>query len=226
MAQRSVLNPAYRKYARPTLRPELRRKQRSRLNFAPIFEWGDVFESWSRQFVRRQFWRVQATFITEEDALQECAAVFIHCRNKYAGRIREPRHMMSLYQTALTRTWNSLSARDPGYRTSEFNPDLHTHNESEEGGGMLAVLFAQCDSELRDLTLAIVNAPAELLAIVFRDNDTSMITRRLSRMFRIKAGKRDLVAELHDLLNPATHSDRVQHMIDFTRMLVMEREMK
>ena len=66
--------------------------------------------------------------------------------------------------------------------------------------GPIAAALAQCDAELTALIHAIVEAPAEFLAIIFQDNDTQRITNRVSRMFRIRAGERDLVAELRALL--------------------------
>ena len=66
--------------------------------------------------------------------------------------------------------------------------------------GPIAAALAQCDAELTALIRAIVEAPAEFLAIIFQDDDTQRITNRVSRMFRIKAGDRDLIAELRTLL--------------------------
>ena len=190
MGKQSVLDPALRRYRRA----ELNR---------PTFEWGGVFEKWSRGFVKRNFWRVSAVFVTEEDALQECAVVFIRCRNKYAGKLDEAKHLMALYQTALTRAWHSFARRDPHFRHSYLNDDK-THMEMQitptYSEGPIAAALAKCDAELTALIHAIVEAPAEFLAIIFQDDDTQRITNRVSRMFRIKAGERDLVAELRALL--------------------------
>jgi len=188
MGKQSVLDPALRKYSRP------------RLN-RPVFEWGGVFEKWSRGFVKRNFWRVSALFLTEEDALQECAAIFLHCRNKYAGKLDEPKHLMALYQTALTRAWHTFASRDPHFRCVFMDDDTPSYDpEPTYNGGPLSVLLSQCDAELRALITAIAEAPSEFLGIIFGDDDTMRITNRVSRMYRIKAGKRDLVNELRELL--------------------------
>lgn len=182
------------------LKPELRRKRRPELNI-PIFEWGGVFENWSRSFVKRNFWRVSALFSSEEDALQECAAIFVHCRNKYMGKIVEAKHLMALYQTALTRAWHTFASKDPHFRCSFIEDDPKHDVGAVFSDGPLAVLLSQCDAELCAVIHAIVEAPTEFLTIIFNGEDTVKITQRISRMFRIKAGNRDLIAELRTMLS-------------------------
>jgi len=185
MARQGVLNPKFICKRRPELA-------------IPTFEWGGIFEQWARGFVRRNFWRVASIFMTEEDALQECAVVFVVCRNKYTGLIREAKHMMALYKTALTRAWHSFAVRDPHYRT-ELSETIEI-TEIDYNHGPLATLLTQVDGELRAAIVAIINAPDEFLSMIFEGGNTKQITRRLSRMFRIKAGERDLITELRDLL--------------------------
>lgn len=193
MGKQSVLNPTFRRKLRPVLD-------------RPVFEWGGVFESWSRGFVKRNFWRVSALFLSEEDALQECAAIFLHCRNKYAGKLDEPKHLMALYQTALTRAWHTFASQDPHFRCAFIEDDAmkcEAESEPDYNCGPLAVLLTQCDAQLRAVIHAIIEAPNEFLHIIFGDAkecDTLLATRRLSRMFRIRADDRDLVAELRALL--------------------------
>ncbi len=190
MGKQSVLNPA------------LRKRRRAELN-RPLFEWGGVFEKWSRGFVKRNFWRVSAVFLSEEDALQECATVFLHCRNKYAGKLDEPKHLMALYQTALTRAWHTFASKDPHFRCAFLEDDPYKpENKPTYNDGPLSVMLSQCDAELSAVIHALVDAPSEFLTIIFGNDadDTVMATRRISRMFHIKAGDRDLIAELRELL--------------------------
>ena len=201
MGKRGILDPALRKHKREVLEPTLRRYRRSELN-RPVFEWGGVFEKWSRGFVKRNFWRVAALFLSEEDALQECAAIFTHCRNRYAGKLDEPKHLMALYQTALNRAWNTFSSKDPHFRCIFVEHEQIPIEEPAElaWDGKLAALVSQVDGELKQAIVAIINAPEEFLSIIFDGNDTQRSTRRLSRMFGIKSGDRDLVVELRELL--------------------------
>jgi len=185
---------------RTPLPASLKRYQRSK--FIPIiFEWNGVFENWSRKFVKRNFWRVAAIFQTEEDALQECAAIFIKCRNRYIGRVVEARHMMALYQTALNRSWNTFSSRDPHFRVVFAEREEMSIDEPETAWDMkLSKLLSEVDAELKVAIIAIIEAPDEFLSIIFKGDDTKKITNRLSRMFGIRAGDRDLVVELRSLL--------------------------
>lgn len=190
---------------RSVLKAEFQRKRRAELT-VPVFEWGGVFENWSRGFVKRNFWRVSAIFSSEEDALQECAAIFVHCRNKYACKLDEPKHMMSLYQTALTRAWHTYASKDPHFRYSYLEEKAAQQEDTHAvlNDGPLAVALSQCDAELSTVIHAIIEAPAEFLAIIFgNDDDTQKITQRISRIFRINAGDRDLIAELRELLSSA-----------------------
>ena len=185
---------------RSILKPEFQKRRRAELN-RPVFEWGGVFEKWARGFVKRNFWRVSALFLSEEDALQECAIVFVRCRNKYAGKLDEPKHMMALYQMALTRAWHTFATKDPHFRWAENSsalPPSMAHND-----GPLAVLLSQCDAELKTLMRAISNAPSEFLSLVFEndDQDTGRITRKAALVLGVKYNGRDLVGELRDLLS-------------------------
>lgn len=176
-----------------------RRKQRAALNI-PVFEWGGVFENWSRKFVKRNFWRVSAIFQTEEDALQECASVFVHCRNKYAGKLDGPQHLMAIYKTALQRAWHTFAARDPQFRFVFMEESVDGIEGFTDNETPLSALISQVDEELQAVIEAVLAAPAEFISIIFRGTDTLLMTRRLARMFNINAGKRDLVIELRELL--------------------------
>ena len=205
MGNQGVLDPECKAGQRTALDSSLRRRRRAELN-RPFFEWNGIFEKWSRGFVRRNFWRVSATFLSEEDALQECVVVFLHCRNKYAGKLDEPQHLMALYKTALTRAWHTYASKDPHFRCSFVEDDTKQLEAVEPDSGesvwdqRLASFATEVDNELRAMITAIISAPDEFLAIMFSGNDTKMISRRIARMFGIKAGERDLVAELRKLV--------------------------
>jgi hypothetical protein len=109
---------------------------------------------------------------------------------------------MALYQTALNRAWNTFSSNDPHFRCIFVEQEQMPIEEPAElaWDGKLAALVSQVDGELKQAIVAIINAPEEFLSIIFDGNDTQRSTRRLSRMFGIKAGDRDLVVELRELL--------------------------
>ena len=189
------------------------------INPFPRFDWGGAFEGWARGFVKRNLWRVAHRLGGPEDALQECAIVFIRCKKLYEGKVLEPKHFMALFKIAVQREFHTLSERDSSAREAEAAQadfDLHQRNDLDFSGGMLAALLSEAPKEVAALMLAILSAPGELLEIVFKpdlalsdngkaievDNFTK-INRRAKRLFGISGtGARDLFAELRELLTP------------------------
>lgn len=174
------------------------RPRRAVLIKKPVtFEWKGAFENWSKGFVARNFWRVRALFLDEEDALQECALIFVRCCNAYAGKVDNPRWLMALFKRAVANDWHTFSQKDTRIREVPL-PD------EEEGydynAGMLMAAIAQGSDELKTALSAILAAPTELLSLVFFDDDLVKINKRVKRFFGISNSTRDIIGELRELL--------------------------
>jgi hypothetical protein len=169
------------------------------INPFPRFDWGSPFEGWARGFVKRNLWRVDKLLGDEEDGLQECALVFVRCRNKYEGRIDNPAWMMALFKSAVAHHWHDLArTNDPAKEMQTPDPDFGT----DRNHGHFMVALSEAKSEIQDLMNALLSAPSELLSIIFRDDDPVLLNRRVKRLFGISGtGMRDLMAELRDLLS-------------------------
>ena len=96
----------------------------------PLPEWGGAFEKYARGFVSRNFWRVQALYGSEEDAVQECALLFIRIIKKYADTAHNPKHFMALYKTTLQREFHSRALLDPRHRAEELPGDYAEKQQS------------------------------------------------------------------------------------------------
>lgn len=162
-----------------------------------VFDWKGPFENWSRGFVARNFWRVRALFLDEEDALQECALIFVRCCNTYAGKVDNPRWLMALFKRAVSNDWHTFSQKDTHLRELPI-PD------EEEGydynAGLLLAAIDQGSPELKTALNAILVAPAELLSLVFVDDDLVKLNRRVKRFFGITKCPRDIISELREIL--------------------------
>lgn len=190
-------------------RPLPPRVARMRPSPTAYFHWDGTFESWSRQWVHKNHWRVRTLFPTKEDALQECGLLWTMVRNKYAATIDNPAWLMSLYKITVVREWHTYASKDTDMRnTSSYDPSdmamLDTRSDYN-AGELLASLAQLSEAAQKALTLLAV-APPELLAIIFADSSWEKIERRLQRLARIRnSGDAHVIAELREALAATAH---------------------
>lgn len=183
-------------------RPVLTRK-------ALKYEWANSpFEGWARRYIQNNFWRVRYSMGTEDDALQECAMLFVKLSRKYAVTVNDPRWMMALFKTTVTRHFATLSSWD-----SDNRPSGAAVGEIAEGVdyslGPLSVALAQGTDDLRTLVRALANAPSDFLTLIFEGSELlycadpqtaadarAAINRRIRRLLRITGEQRDPIGEL------------------------------
>lgn len=165
------------------------------------YEWADgPFQAWAKGWVARNFWRVAHTFGSPEDALQECAMVFVRCCNSYQGPANQPKRMMAYFKLAVTNAWNSASVKDRQAR--DTLPDTDAEEPMEEPLGPLMAALGQCSAEARVFLEGIANAPAEFLQmLLYEVDDTAKLNQRIRRAFGIKKRDADVVGELRNLLS-------------------------
>jgi hypothetical protein len=188
---------------RPRLRlPLVAAPARKRLDKRRLYRWEGAFENWSRGWVAKNFWRVRATLQSEEDALQECAAIWVRCVNLYADKIDNPAWLMALYKTAVHNSWNTYARKDGDFRTTR-EPELlaqHSHfrDMTDHSSGPLAAKLAGASAELREVLALLFNAPAEALQAIFADDAPNW---RVNVKLRSYCGLSPEAAPLEELKN-------------------------
>jgi hypothetical protein len=162
--------------------------------------WSGVFELYSKNWVRKHFWRVKHCIPTQEDALQECGVVFARCVRSYvkARRVNNHAWFMSLYQRALANQWNSFSVKDSQRRELLLNfvsqYDLFEEGSNEEHrtaealdaastnwGPMLGQLRSSA-GELFGVLSTLANAPNDTLAALFSGCSPDRQRTRISKL--------------------------------------------
>jgi DNA-directed RNA polymerase specialized sigma24 family protein len=158
-------------------------------------KWSGAFEGWSRRWVNANFWRVRKLFLDEEDAMQECALIFIRTLRHYDGQYENDAHLMSLFKTSVLRDWLHYSKHDQKLRLAEENADFDETDHSNMGP--LAVLIAQSSKELQMVLQTLSSASTEMLQEVFLPTRMSGrdLNKALKRICGIRTSK-DLVKEL------------------------------
>lgn len=134
--------------------------------------WGGTFENWSRTFVDRNWWRVCRLYGTKEDGLQECALVFVRCRNRYLYICDNGAWFMSLYKRAVHNEFNVASVRETKRRRTEREMNTGTElamlqaPSSDANLGPLLSQVRGCSAELRAALLIMAKTPAEVLSLM------------------------------------------------------------
>lgn len=175
-----------------------------------IYEWGGAYEGWARKWVSKNFWRVRELFGGEDDALQECALIFVRCCNSYATRVDNPAWMMSLFKTAVRNDWHTFAQRDGNMRSVPVPDDLDVVDYNH---GPFVAALSNVSDELKQVLKAIASSPTDFIDMLFygaeqtRSADptiaaqaTTIINRRIRRLLGITNTAADIVSELRELL--------------------------
>ena len=196
MAGRSVLPDAL-KY-RPAKRAVLPDDKKYKGNPPLQYEWGGSFEGWARGYVIRNFWRVREHFGETDDAVQECAAIFVRCCQRYNGPPEQPKLMMAYFKSAVTNDFNTFAVRDGEQRAL---PVPTPEEQLDFSHGPLAAAIGKGSQELREFLHTVETAPADFLAMLFKDDDLQALGKRIRRLCRIKNPAVDVLAELREILS-------------------------
>jgi hypothetical protein len=153
-------------------------------------------------------WRVRHLYDNDE-ALQECALIFVKCRNKYAqaygGRIDNPKWFMSMFKLWVRCDFDTFALRDRRVRDAQSNYEgTHRQQEDiEQGEAFLFASLVSASEELKQVLVIITKAPSEFLALLLAESDDISWSRRLSRLSGIKNVNLNIVGELRALLTGA-----------------------
>jgi hypothetical protein len=147
---------------------------------------------------------------SEEDALQECALIFVKCKRSYEGRVTNPAWMMALFKQAVVNDWNTMSQKDSRLRALPL-PDAEEGIDHNPGFLMAAV--SSGSAELQEVVRVIANAPSEFLGMLFNkaedvNSDNAEVAaqaiqslnRRVKRLCGIRGTATDVISELRAIL--------------------------
>jgi DNA-directed RNA polymerase specialized sigma24 family protein len=181
------------------------------LKFIPV--WGGTYEAWARRYVQQNLWRINKLH-TREDALQECAVIFLRCARLYQETDKmNPRWFGSLFRIAVVNDFNTFARRNRRMTEAEAQAaqDYASHHHIELSDGPLLALINKGSEELKTVLRVINDAPSELLNIMLdvaaelRESaeplpQEAAFSRSLCRLARVKNVRSDLLSELRLLL--------------------------
>lgn len=131
--------------------------------------------------------------------MQECALIFVRCRNYYRGAVDNAGWFMKLYQHAVARAFISYAHRDTRFVADAIEL-LPVDSIGYENLGPLLLTIKEAPSELRHVVTMLLSAPREILSYIFyRKDDQAMINKRLCEYCDLDA-QRDMLTEIRQLL--------------------------
>jgi hypothetical protein len=143
-------------------------------------QWRGTYQQWARNFVRKNYWRIENTFPDEEDALQECAVIFSHCANMYGYKVNNPKWFMSLYMRSVHNKFCRHSIKDTEYRTiianNTYDPSYADHSADFDKSSShnhtlsdapLQTAISEASDEIKTLIAHLLTSPPELVNELF-----------------------------------------------------------
>ena len=105
--------------------------------------------------------------------------------------------MMALFKCAVTNEFNTYAHKSTRLRSLpvEAVEPPPVYNE-----GALLVAIQSGSAELRAIMTALASSSAEMLALLFKDDDLKRINNRMRMVFGYSKSRHDVVTELQTLL--------------------------
>jgi hypothetical protein len=167
--------------------------------------WGPPFQAWAAVFVERNLWRVDRLF-ERDDAMQECAIIFIRCCRHYDGRVTNAAWFMSLFMRAVVNNFHTFARRNRRFYLAEAAAVEQARERAAFGysEGPLFTALSRASSELIEVCRVLASAPNELLSLMLSGigsaRDEAAVSRVLCRLARVRNVRSDLLSELRALL--------------------------
>lgn len=140
----------------------------------PVLEdWPGPWERWARSYSAKHLWRVTNVIGNDiEDAVAECALVYVECRLRYGTKINSPAHFCALYKLCVSSWFNTLSTMDTHFKIANDAQLLH-EEPIEELDELVdfRMKVETANSEIRDIVNIFCNTPAEFMEVL--RNETS-----------------------------------------------------
>jgi hypothetical protein len=187
------------------------------------FQWTGAYENWAKAWVRRHFWQVETTFVTQQDAVQQCAVVFSRCLQRYGDKVDNEAWFMALFKRAVIHHWITHSRRASNRRPIWFPEGTKVHPSqrfnrepllkpcSPADDATLVEIWESASPELQKGLELLSGASQRVLDIILDDARSSeQIDRRWKRFAHIRS-ERNIVAELRALLRSPNDNGHLQN---------------
>jgi hypothetical protein len=146
-------------------------------------EWPGPWAAWARSYCYRNLWRVTSILGNDlEEAVSECALVYVQCKLRYGATAASPAAFMALYKLCVTSRFNDLSVKDSKLRTCiedlvPLTPVVHIKADSHDDRGKYeplhdiaiapegeyAVKLSEASDELKEVLSIFFSAPQEVM---------------------------------------------------------------
>jgi len=189
------------------------------MDYLSIYSFEGPIEGYVINFLQKNYWRVK-NYFDYEDAVQEARYTFtllLRRMERNNSLIENAKHLMSLFKSAWTRHFHTLSNRDTkridfaisNYTTEDhddwildsINLDASSHNL-----GYLEVVIDQAPKEVRQVLNLLLTAPKEMLGMAVEswgnnNKRNSTITNEfLCRMLGYNHKEIDLIKNVRNYL--------------------------
>lgn len=125
-----------------------------KLSFVP--RWNAAIEGHAVNLVRKFYPKLAAEH-EFDDLLQEAYIVFMRCKERYAGKVDNPRWFMALFSRSLFNRLMDLSKRCGTYISIEALEDAFPEPATEYDEAYFACLLRELPKEFRQLVDKVIN---------------------------------------------------------------------
>ena len=173
---------------------------RPHIDSMSLWEWNkSTYQKWAHAWCHKNHWRVRTLYPDYEEAIQICCLMFCECVRRYGDRVDNPKWLMSLYTRMVINHWNRLATLDTRRREleipradivpendqdNEIEPFLP--NEIEPSNTSLLDVVLSLPSEIRHVLEILMNAPSDVIDILFEGKDEQADNRAIRRWCGIK----------------------------------------
>jgi len=148
------------------------------MDYLAVYSFEGPIEGYVVNFLQKNYWRVK-NYFDYEDALQEARYTFtllLRRMEKNGSIIENAKHLMSLFKSAWTRHFHTLSKRDTkriDFAISNYTKEDHDDwlidsinlASSSQNLGFLEITIEQAPSEVRQVLNLLLSAPKEVLSM-------------------------------------------------------------
>lgn len=140
--------------------------ERSQIAYVP--KWEGPIAGWTINYIKKNYWKV-ANSHEFDDLIQECQIKFILCKRKYPD-VTTPKHFMSLYKSAVTRLFHSLSSKEMARSdNSHLTPEelaraAEIYYGKDHNLGPLFVEFSKFPGDIQELIIKLFDAKSERIS--------------------------------------------------------------
>ena len=140
-----------------------------------IVPWPGPWKPWAEKYCRNNAWRFRYYLGEYEDAVAECALIYLDVRRMYGATVMNNKHFMALYKLTVNSWFNTYSV-DDYRRRSVFTP----MPEGELGiastmdlDHLLLHKTRDSSPEVKEVVRLLLQAPTEAAETIMRDINTT-----------------------------------------------------